>query len=366
LVLASDNILSETHSPDAAMPAPRAQTVSTHACSTDIVGASASMRELLITIERLAASDVTVLIEGETGVGKELVAEAIHARSPRGERPFVVCDLGVGAINPALLHNELFGCGAVAASERDRQGAFSLAEHSTLFLDEIGELDAASQPLLLRALERKQIKPVGAEIYQAVDVRIIASTKHDLLSDVTEGRFRRDLYHRLMVVRLYVPPLRERAEDVPALVDFFLRAACAARGTAVPTLSERALRALCDYDWPGNVRELRNLIERAISLAPEATELDIGLLGLPAEPRAVARGSEMPSLGELIPFKDAKDRLVDRWERQYLIELLGLSQGNVSQAAKHAGLARGHLHRLLRKHRLTRSDNSDNHDSSRA
>jgi DNA-binding NtrC family response regulator len=360
LVLAGEEINSELDPIDTATsrppaPAPRTQTVSTHVCSTDIVGASASMRELLATVERLAASDVTVLIEGETGVGKELVAEAIHARSPRRERPFVVCDLGVGAMNPAQLQSELFGGGSGASG---RQGAFAQAERSTLFLDEIGELDAASQPLLLRALERKQIKPVGAEIYQAADVRIIASTKHDLLADVNEGRFRRDLYHRLMVVRLYVAPLRERAEDVPALVDYFLRAACAARGTAVPVLSERALRALCDYEWPGNVRELRNLIERAISLAPDTTELDIGLLGLPAEPRAVARRGET-SIGELLPFKDAKDRLVDRWERQYLIELLGLSRGNVSQAAKHAGLARGHLHRLLRKHRLTRGDNHE-------
>jgi DNA-binding NtrC family response regulator len=363
-VLAGEEINSNIDATDSARPpapALRSETVSTHVCSTDLVGSSASMRELLATIERLAASDVTVLIEGETGVGKELVAEAIHARSPRRDRPFVVCDLGVGAMNPALLQSELFGGGG--ATERGRQGAFSQAERSTLFLDEIGELDAASQPLLLRALERKQIKPVGAEIYHAVDVRIIASTKHDLLADVNDGGFRRDLYHRLMVVRLYVPPLRERAEDVPALVDFFLRAACAAHGCAVPTLSERALRALCDYEWPGNVRELRNLVERAISLAPDAAEIDIGLLGLPAEPRAVARGNQMPSIGELIPFKDAKDRLVDRWERQYLIELLGLSQGNVSQAAKHAGLARGHLHRLLRKHRLTRGDN---HEGSQA
>ena len=337
----------------------QAQTVAVsdaHTRAAELIGQSASMRELNATVERLAQSDITVLIEGETGAGKEFVAEAIHARSPRRDRPFVVCDLGVGALNPASLQAELFGTEAQGASERERQGAFTKAEGGTLLLDEIGELDPSSQPLLLRALERKLVKPVGAESYQAVDVRIIASTKRDLLADVAEGRFRRDLYHRLMVVRLYVPPLRERREDIPLLCEHLLGEACAARGRPPARLSPRALSALCEYDWPGNVRELRNLVERALSLAPEATELDLDLIGLPAEPRAVSLGLEMPNLSELIPFKDAKDRLVDRWERQYLIELLGLANGNVSQAAKHAGLARGHLHRLLRKHRLTRGN----------
>jgi two-component system nitrogen regulation response regulator GlnG len=311
------------------------------------------MRELLAAIERVAASDVTVLIEGETGSGKELVAEAIHARSLRSKRPWVVCDLG--ATNPAQLDAELFGR-APAPAEAERQGAFTLAASGTLFLDEIGSLNAISQPLLLRAIERKQIKPSGSELYQEVDVRIIASTKHDLLADVRAGLFRDDLYHRLTVVRLRVPPLRERREDVPLLVEHFLRALCAERGLRVPQVSARALWALTDYAWPGNVRELRNVLERALSLAPDGSEIDIDRLGMPGTWSAAAASDTADAF---VPFKDAKDQLVDRWERQYLSDLLNDSRGNISQAARRAGLARGHLHRLLRKHRLSRVHSQD-------
>ena len=314
------------------------------------------MRDLRRAIELVAATDVTVLIEGETGSGKELVAEAIHEQSSRRGHPFVVCDLG--AANPAQLDAELFGRAgggtAAAGDPHERQGAFLLAEGGTLFLDEIGELNAAAQPLLLRAIERKQVKPAHAELYQAVDVRIIASTRHDLQADVGGGRFRDDLYHRLTVVRLRVPPLRERRDDIPLLVEHFLRIACSTRDVPAPQFTPRALAALCDHEWPGNVRELRNTIERALSLASGSGELDLDVLGLPARWSTVPPRAE-GGTEELVPFKDAKDLLLDRWERQYLIDLLNRANGNISQAARRAGLARGHLHRLLRKHRLTRT-----------
>jgi DNA-binding NtrC family response regulator len=294
------------------------------------------------------------LIEGETGTGKELVAEAIHARSARRDHAFVVCDLG--ATNPQALDGELFGRAALPGVEPERQGAFSTAEHGTLFLDEIGELDASAQPLLLRAIEKKQVKALGAETYQGFDVRILVSTKHDLKADVEAGRFRDDLYHRLTVVRLRVPPLRERREDIPALIEHMLQLIAQSRaGNKVPQLTPRALAALSDHDWPGNVRELRNTIERAVSLAGDADELDLDLLGLPAKWSTEPARADGSAATELIPFKDAKDLLLDRWERQYLIDLLNRAHGNISQAARRAGLARGHLHRLLRKHRLTRA-----------
>jgi two-component system nitrogen regulation response regulator GlnG len=333
----------------------------------ELVGVSAVMGELMRAIERVAATDVTVLIEGETGSGKELVAEAIHARSARVSGPYVVCDLG--ALNPALLESELFGHkrGAFTSAERERQGAFLAAQGGTLFLDEVGELDALAQPRLLRAIERKQIKPVGSELYQEVDVRIVAATNRDLQADVAAGRFRSDLYHRLSVVHIRVPPLRERREDIPGLVAHFLRAALPP-ASPLPRVHEGAMRALCAYDWPGNVRELRNVIERALSftgtapalrggasLAGEVQTIELDALGLQASPSTPppAAGSDLPA-GEVARFKDAKDRAVENWEREYLVDLLSGAGGNVSLAARRSGMARGHLHRLLRKHGLTR------------
>jgi DNA-binding NtrC family response regulator len=322
--------------------------------ANELVGVSDALRELKRTIERVAATDVTVLIEGETGSGKELVAEALHARSARARGPYVVCDLG--ALNPSLLESELFGHmrGAFTSAERERQGAFIAAHGGTLFLDEVGELDALAQPRLLRAIERKQVKPVGSELYQDVDVRIVAATNRDLLAEAAAGRFRNDLYHRMSVVRVTVPPLRDRREDVPRLVSHFMRAALPA-SAALPRVRDRALRALCAHDWPGNVRELRNVVERALSFIAAGEAIDLEHLGLQASPSTPPPPDpDTTPNGEVLRFKDAKDRAVESWEREYLVDLIARAQGNVSLAARRSGMARGHLHRLLRKHGLTR------------
>jgi two-component system nitrogen regulation response regulator GlnG len=331
--------------------------VFTHACRDHLVGESPPMRELSAALERLALSEVTVLVHGETGTGKELVAEVLHARSLRRSGPFVVCDLA--AMSPGLLESELFGHvrGAFTNAERERPGAFALARTGTLFLDEVGELDRAAQPRLLRAIERKQVKPVGGETYQELDVRIVAATHRDLPDEVGAGRFREDLYHRLSVVSVRVPPLRERLSDLPLLADHFLRLAVGPERGAPPQLSDDAMDALWEHDWPGNLRELRNVLERALSLRPEADTIDRDAITLGARSsRPPERPSGIAPRGEpeLAPFKDAKDRMVEQWERDYLQQLMAAADNNVSLAAKRAGLARSHLHRLRRKHGLTR------------
>src|SRR5579871_1057187 len=230
----------------------------------ELVGASLPMRELFAVLERVALSDVGVLIEGETGTGKELVAEEIHAHSPRAARPFVVCDLA--GVSRSLIESELFGHvrGAFTGADRERDGAFARAEGGTIFIDEIAELELDAQPRLLRALERRQVKPVGASSYRELDVRVIAATNRDLAAEVRAGRFREDLFHRLSVVRVRVPSLRERCEDVPLLVEELLKRVA---GPAV-RVAPQAMARLADYGWPGNVRELKNVLDRAMALVP--------------------------------------------------------------------------------------------------
>ncbi|HEX2675436.1 MAG TPA: sigma-54 dependent transcriptional regulator [Polyangiales bacterium] len=327
-----------------------------------MLGASPNMRELFAAIERLAKTELSVLVLGETGTGKELVAEALHRQSARSAGPFVVCDLS--AIGSSLIESELFGHrrGAFTGAERDRAGAFAQAHGGTLFLDEVGELEPALQPRLLRAIERKQIKPVGSEGYVDVDVRIIAATNRDLAEEARAGRFRLDLYHRLAVVSVCLPSLRERQDDIVPLAQRFLQELSARRDSVPPDLSDAAAERLRDHAWPGNVRELRNVVERALSLAPEARLLDADafeiervdalLERVPRDSGFNLRNSDPPAA--VATFKDAKRDLLDDWERGYLRDLLTRAEGNVSLAARWSGLARGHLHRLLRKHSLSR------------
>jgi two-component system nitrogen regulation response regulator GlnG len=273
----------------------------------------------------------------------------------RAKGPFVVCDLS--AIAPTLIESELFGHrkGAFTNADRDRQGAFVLAHGGSIFLDEIGELESNVQPRLLRALERRQVKPVGGETYQAVDTRVIAATHRNLEDDIGNGRFRNDLFHRLNIITLKLPPLRERREDIPLLANHFLFVAASNRGVEVPMLSEDAVNALVEAAWPGNVRQLHNLMERVISMHPGASLIRADDLGLPPV-TARSRKYHAPSSGtrSLVPFKDAKDRLLDSWEGHYLEDLLVVADGNLTDAAKRAGIARAHLHRLMRKHGVSR------------
>jgi DNA-binding NtrC family response regulator len=313
-----------------------------------LMGASLPMREVFSVLERISQSDVAVLLEGETGTGKELCAEAIHQAGPRTKGPFVICDLA--GISRSLIESELFGHvrGAFTGADRDRDGAFTAAHGGTIFIDEIGELELEAQPRLLRALEHRKVKPVGAATYRDVDVRVIAATNRDLREEVRAGRFREDLYHRLAVVKVTLPPLRARKDDLPRLVHHFL----AARPDL--ELPPETLALLAEYDWPGNVRELKNVIDRGLSLLGppgDARVLAPSLLGLespPSPPSGGALAGWAAVDGE--GFRRAKERLIAAWERDYVAQLLRRAGGNVSRAAREGGLDRVYLHRLMKKH----------------
>jgi DNA-binding NtrC family response regulator len=316
-------------------------------------GAAPSLKQAFASLARLASSDLTVLIQGETGTGKELAAEALHAASARATGPFVVSDLA--AVAPALIEVELMGCvkGAAPGVDADRPGAFAQADGGTLLLDQVAELPLEMQPRLLRALERKQVKPVGAAAYQSVNVRVVATAGLDLRAEVEAGRFRADLYHRLAVARVELPPLRDRRGDIALLARHFIESA--SDGRSPPTLAPGTLRALEAYDWPGNVRELRNVVEQALSLSGGAPELDARVLGFdaPAPPADAPPPEPVPVPGgRTVRFKEAKERLIECWEREYLAKLLERASGNVSLAARRAGLARAYLHQLIKKHGL--------------
>jgi two-component system nitrogen regulation response regulator GlnG len=315
-----------------------------------LLGPSLKMREVFAVLELVAQSDVAVLIEGETGTGKELCAEAIRSAGPRAKTPFVVCDLA--GVSRSLIESELFGHvrGAFTGADRDRQGAFEQAHGGTIFIDEIGELELDMQPRLLRALESRKIKPVGAAQYREVDVRVIAATNRDLHEEVKAGRFRDDLYHRLAVVRVTLPPLRERKQDVPALIEHFL----AGKDIEVPA---ETMALFTEYDWPGNVRELKNVIDRGLSLMGQSRVLEPSLLGLESVPGAPSSGGggHWPAVANE-GFREAKERLIASWERDYVAQLLRRAGGNVSKAVREGGLDRVYLHRLIKKYGIANVD----------
>jgi DNA-binding NtrC family response regulator len=306
----------------------------------NLVGSSVAMRTAFALFERAAHSDVTVLLEGETGTGKGVAAEAIHRHSARRDGPFMVVDCG--AIPPNLLESELFGHerGAFTGAERRRAGAFEEASGGTIFLDEIGELAADLQPKLLRVLESKEYRRVGANAMQKCDVRVVAATNRDLRAEVNAGRFRSDLYFRLAVVKVTIPPLRERPEDIPVTVDQVLRALGAGDAQSAPLRTPEFFCALGRSAWPGNVRELRNYLERCLVFQDAQP--------LPAEgPRGA-----VPSLAidSKLAYAEARRRAVDAFERGYAEALLRDHGGKVAAAAAAAGMDRVYLYRILRRH----------------
>ena len=321
----------------------------------DLLGTSRRMREVYALLDKLAPSELSLVVEGETGTGKELVARALHDHSRRAEGPFVVFDCSAFPSN--LLESELFGHerGAFSGAVRTHRGVFERADGGTLFLDELGEMDLSLQPKLLRALERGEFRRVGGERPIQVDVRVAAATNRDLGAMVDEGSFRQDLFFRLAKVRLHLPPLRDRVDDVGMLSEHFLAelrrsdregVMCAQR------LAPEALEVLRGHDWPGNVRELRNVLERAATFADEE---EIRPQDLPAE--MTGRGGYRPSGRVLsdtarlrMKFKDAKELLLASFEREYVVELLHKHGMNISAAAREAGLDRRHIYRLIRKY----------------
>jgi DNA-binding NtrC family response regulator len=303
----------------------------------NLVTASATMREIGHTVERLAQSNVSVLIQGETGTGKELVARAIHELSARAKRPFIVVD--PGALPATLIASQLFGHerGAFTGAERRQEGAFELAHGGSIFLDEIGELPLAVQPALLGVLERRSFRRLGGKEDIQVDVRVISATHRDLRAEANQGTFRADLYFRLAVARIEIPALRERPEDIDPLVAHF-----AAEITGSPgfLFSEATMSALRAHRWSGNVRELRNVVESALAMGT------INLNGL-AQPAAAA-----PNAAGVPPYRVARAEALAAFERSYLRRLIETTGGNASAAARAANMDRPYLLSLLRRHGL--------------
>jgi transcriptional regulator with GAF, ATPase, and Fis domain len=307
-----------------------------------MIGQSVAMRRVFALIERIAPTDSTVLIEGETGTGKELAAEAIHDESRRAGGPFIVFDCS--AVSANLIESELFGHvrGAFTGAVSDRHGAFEAADKGTLFLDEIGELPLDLQPKLLRALEQHQVRRVGSNVPRQVDVRILAATNRSLANEVERGRFREDLYYRLAVIPIRLPPLRERLGDIPLLFRHFEAKLQPRAGGRAP-LPESAVTSFAARSWPGNVRELRNEVARAISLWVDRAG------GPGPAPSAVVASSEV-DLSELL-FA-GRERVAEAYERAYLEVALQKTGGNISRAAELAGVNRKFIQRAMKRYGL--------------
>ncbi|KYF74272.1 AAA family ATPase [Sorangium cellulosum] len=320
--------------------APVVVPLSTSASFGEALGSSVPMRALFARLERAAATSETILLLGESGTGKEVLARAIHAASPRSGGPFVVFDCS--AVAPNLIEAELFGYtkGAFTGAQAARAGLLEEASGGTLFLDEIGELPLDLQPKLLRALEARQVRRIGAAAYTSFDARVIAATHRDLQGRIGSGSFREDLYYRLAVVEAVVPPLRERKEDIPLLVERFLAAQVPPRSLA--DLPPNALELLRGHHWPGNVRELRNTVARLVLFPHLAEEAIVKVAPRPAD-MGVAQFAALP-------LREARDMVVEQFERTYIAMKLRDHGGNVARAAASMGVSRQLVHRLMERY----------------
>jgi DNA-binding NtrC family response regulator len=341
----------------------------------EIIGGSPKMLDVFRLIEGVAPTSSTVLILGESGTGKELVARAIHQMSPRSKKSFVA--VNCGAIPKELVESELFGHmrGAFTGAQTSRAGLFETADGGTILLDEVGDLPLAAQVKLLRVLQEGEIKRVGADETRTVDVRVLAATNVDLMTRIQSSQFRRDLYYRLNVIAIELPPMRERGDDVLLLANHYLQKFARSMHREPKQLAPDATRALRDYEWPGNVRELEHAIEHAMVLSqkdlicasdlpfvrPSGTFRDGTMPGLGPDPSG-ARSTEggpggddsthamLADLAEL-PYAEAKRRLVSRFDETYTGEILRRTGGNMSEAARRAGLDRSNFRRLLKRHK---------------
>ncbi|MFT5522177.1 MAG: two-component system response regulator AtoC [Pirellulaceae bacterium] len=328
---------------------------------SDFVSASPAMQAFINVARRVAPSDASLLITGETGVGKERLARAIHAEGPRSGGPFVA--VNCGALPETLLESELFGHeeGAFTGAARARRGWFELSHGGTIFLDEIGEMPLHLQVKLLHVLQNHEVKRLGSERSIEVDVRVIAATNRELLAEIDNGRFRRDLYYRLGVINLSIPPLRERREDIPALVGDYISRFRTMIGRDVNSIEDDALEGLVNYSWPGNVRELINVIERAVLLC------ESGVIGAADLPDQIAE-SKVPAIpsrpdSDLFPvqlldqpIREARQVLVSEFEKAYLTRLLELTNGRVGETARRAGIEPRSLFEKMRRYGLRKED----------
>lgn len=322
----------------------------------NIVARSEKMQRVLEVVSRIAKTESTVSIHGESGSGKELIAKAVHLASDRKNKSFVA--INCAALPETLLESELFGHekGAFTGAVRSTKGLFTQAHEGTIFLDEIGEMPLSIQAKLLRALEERQFYPVGSEKPVAVDVRIIVATKKDLEEEVKRGLFREDLFYRIHVIPIHLPTLRERKEDIPPLVDHFLRKFSQQMKKEIRGLTPQAMQRLMLYEWPGNVRELENTIEYAVAMTQKDAITEDLILQTKGAPDVTTQGftlqGQVPSPESSKSLKEAKDS----FERDYLIRVLELCGGNVSKAAKLAGKYRADFYDLLKKHEIKVGD----------
>ena len=318
-----------------------AQDVSSRTELGPLLGSSVPMRAAFALLEKAAASDTTVLLDGETGTGKEGAAEALHMLGARHDKPLVVVDCA--GIPPSLMESELFGHdkGSFTGASTRRVGAFEAAEGGTILLDEIGELPLELQPKLLRVLERKEIRRIGTNAMTRLDVRVIAATHRDLRAAVNHGAFRADLYFRLSVVHITLPTLRERPDDIPLLVERLLQRLGAGQAVSAELQRPEFLASLQRASWPGNVRELRNFLERCVVFQ---RPLSIDAAGNESQPASAQSGPAS--------FAEARQQALDAFERGYLKSLLERNEGKVAAAAQEGGIGRTHLYRLLHRHGL--------------
>jgi DNA-binding NtrC family response regulator len=325
----------------------------------NLIGSGAAMQRVFETIQKVAETDLTVLVRGDSGTGKELVAQALHNRSSRRSRPFVA--VNCAAISRELVESELFGHekGAFTGADARRTGRFEAADGGTIFLDEIGDMPQETQAKVLRVLQERSFERVGGSKPIQVDVRVVAATHRDLEQEVSAGGFRQDLYYRLKVVEIQLPPLRQRSEDVPALAQRFLEQVNERLGRDKQRLSEAALARLVRHPWPGNVRELRNVLEQAAVLAGGSVieEHDLRLDGAPRAAPAAPPGADLASL----PFSEAKRQMVERFEREFLLGALRAHDGNISRAAESIGMVRQSLQQKIRELGLRSEDWGNGH-----
>lgn len=311
-----------------------------------IVGSSPKMTAILKKVQQVAKSTATILIQGESGTGKELIAKAIHAESDRKAKPFVTIDCT--AIPEKIIESELFGHekGAFTGAWKDKKGLVVEAHGGTLFLDEIGELNTAMQAKLLRLLQEGEYKPVGGLQKRRVDIRFMAATNRDLKTLVAHGQFREDLFYRLNVIGFFLPPLRERREDIPLLVHHLIAKYSRLNRKQISGIRPDAMAALMARQWPGNVRELENVIERSIILCPSDR---IGPDVLLSDAVSCQAPSHFDETIFRLPFKEAKEAVIQGFHRQYIHAVLQANQGNISKAADQAGLQRQYLHRIMKE-----------------
>jgi DNA-binding NtrC family response regulator len=314
-----------------------------------IIGKSPAMVEVYKTVARVASTKSTVLILGESGTGKELIARAIHEHSPRANRPFVAVDCG--ALTETILESELFGHmrGSFTGAFADKKGVFEEAQGGTCFLDEIGGISPNMQARLLRVLQEHEIRRVGGKDWFPVDVRVVAATNQNLAEAVAKGDFRQDLYYRLDVITIHLPPLRERADDIPLLAQHFLNYYGQESGKPVPTFSEKAMELLCSHPWPGNIRELENAIEQAVALSYQPVLTPEDLPREVREQRAARIASVAPANGQFV-FPDTPS--LEEVKKRYVLHVLQLTSGNVSATARILNVDRRSLYRMLARYKI--------------